>query len=46
MDIAATTALVARVTLAAAFGFSAVAKLAHRAAFVRGLEQFGVPASG
>ena len=46
MDIGATTALVARVTLAAAFGFSAVAKLAHRAAFVRGLEQFGVPASG
>ena len=46
MDVGATTALVARITLAAAFGFSAAAKLGDRAAFVVGLEQFGVPASG
>ena len=46
MDVGATTALVARITLAAAFGFSAAAKLGHRAAFVVGLEQFGVPAPG
>ena len=46
MDVGATTALVARITLAAAFGLSAALKLGHRAAFARGLEQFGVPASG
>src|SRR5258708_27900752 len=46
MDVGATTALVARITLAAAFGFSAAAKLGHGAAFVVGLEQFGVPAPG
>jgi hypothetical protein len=45
VDVGATTALVARITLAAAFGLSAATKLAHRAAFVRGLEDFGVPAS-
>jgi len=46
MDVGATTALVARITLAAAFGLSAALKLGSRAAFARGLEQFGVPASG
>ena len=46
MDVGATTALVARITLAAAFGVSAAVKLGHRAAFARGLEEFGVPASG
>jgi len=46
MDVGATTALVARITLAASFGLSAALKLGHRSAFARGLEQFGVPASG
>jgi hypothetical protein len=46
VDVAATTALVARITLAAAFGLSAAVKIGHRAAFVRGLQEFGVPASG
>jgi hypothetical protein len=45
MDVGATTALVARITLAAAFGLSAATKLAHRSAFARGLEDFGVPGS-
>ena len=43
MDLGATTALVARITLAAAFGLSAATKLGHRSAFARGLENFGVP---
>lgn len=46
MDVGATTALVARITLAAAFALSAALKLRDRAAFARGLEQFGVPGSG
>jgi hypothetical protein len=46
MDVGATTALVARITLAAAFGLSAALKLGHRAAFAKGLKEFGVPASG
>jgi hypothetical protein len=45
MDVGATTALVARITLAAAFGLSAATKLVHRSAFARGLENFGVPGS-
>lgn len=45
MDLGATTALVARITLAAAFGFSAATKLARPAAFARGLKEFGVPGS-
>jgi len=45
VDLGATTALVARVTLAAAFGLSGATKLARREAFARGLENFGVPAS-
>ena len=43
MDLGATAALVARITLAAAFGLSALTKLAHRRDFARGLEDFGVP---
>jgi hypothetical protein len=46
VDLGATTALVARITLAAAFGLSAATKLTHRSAFARGLEKFGVPGSG
>ena len=45
MDVGATFALVARVTLAAAFGYSAVTKLAHRAVFAGALRDFGVPRS-
>jgi hypothetical protein len=44
VDLGATTALVARLTLAAAFGLSAAAKLGRRQAFARALEDFGVPA--
>lgn len=43
MDFAATAAVVARITLAAAFGFSAATKLADRRAFADGLAEFGVP---
>jgi hypothetical protein len=46
MDVGATTALVARVTLAAAFGLSAATKLAAPAGFARALREFGVPAPG
>jgi hypothetical protein len=45
VELGATTALVARITLAAAFGLSATTKLAQRPSFARGLENFGVPAS-
>ena len=43
---AGTLALVARLTLAAAFALSAGAKLARPAAFVASLGEFGVPAPG
>jgi Methylamine utilisation protein MauE len=43
---AGTVALVARLTLAAAFGLSAGAKLARPAAFLVSLGEFGVPAPG
>ena len=46
MELGATTALVARITLAAAFGLSAATKLTRRAEFARGLRNFGIPASG
>jgi len=45
VDLGATTALVARITLAAAFGLSAATKLTQRDAFARALEDFGVPAA-
>ena len=45
MDVGATIALVARITLAAAFALSAATKLAHRKAFADALEDFGVPRS-
>lgn len=45
MELGATTALVARVTLAAAFALSAASKLGNRTAFARGLAEFGVPGS-
>jgi hypothetical protein len=45
VDAGATTALVARITLAAAFALSAGTKLAHRKAFAAALEDFGVPQS-
>ena len=44
--LGATVAVVARITLAAAFGLSAGAKLAHPDAFAAGLKGFGVPAPG
>jgi hypothetical protein len=45
VEIGATAALVARLTLAAAFGMSAVTKLGNRTAFAQGLAEFGVPRS-
>ena len=45
MDLGATIALIARVVLAAAFGLSAVTKLADRPALAQGLADFGVPRS-
>lgn len=45
MDVAATFAVVARITLAVAFGYSAAAKLANQAAFAHALGDFGVPRS-
>jgi hypothetical protein len=45
VDAGATIALVARITLAAAFALSAAGKLAHRKAFAEALEDFGVPRS-
>ena len=44
MDLGATVALVARITLAATFGLSAVTKLADRRGFARALRDFGLPA--
>lgn len=43
MDLEATLALVARITLGAAFASSAGAKLANRTAFAEALADFGVP---
>jgi hypothetical protein len=43
VDLGATIALVARVTLAATFGLSAVTKLADRPGLVRALKDFGLP---
>jgi hypothetical protein len=45
VDLGATIALVARITLAAAFAVSAATKAAHRGAVARGLADFGVPRS-
>ena len=39
-------ALVARITLAAAFALSAGMKFAHRTEFARGVSRFGVPGAG
>ena len=44
MDLGATVALVARITLAATFGLSAATKLADRHGFARALRAFGLPA--
>jgi hypothetical protein len=46
VDLGATIALVARITLAATFGLSAVTKLVDRPGFARALEDFGVPGPG
>ena len=43
MELGATIALVARVTLAATFGLSAATKLVDRPAFARALRDFGLP---
>lgn len=45
MDLGATVALVARITLAATFGLSAATKLVDRSAFARALREFGLPRS-
>ena len=45
MDLGATLALVARITLAATFGLSAATKVAHRPGFARALRDFGLPRS-
>lgn len=45
MDLGATIALVARMTLAATFGLSAATKLRHRPGFARALRDFGLPRS-
>ena len=45
MDLGATIALVARITLAATFGLSAATKVAHRPGFARALRDFGLPQS-
>lgn len=42
MDVGATLVLLARITLAVAFVYSAATKLAHQGAFARGLADFGV----
>ena len=45
MDLGATTALVARIILAATFGLSAATKVADRPGFARALRDFGIPRS-
>ena len=45
MNLGATIALVARITLAATFGLSAAAKVADRRGFARALRDFGLPGS-
>jgi hypothetical protein len=45
VDLGATIALVARITLAATFGLSAATKVAHRPEFARALQAFGLPRS-
>jgi uncharacterized membrane protein YphA (DoxX/SURF4 family) len=45
VDLGATAALVARITLAATFGLSAATKLADRPGFARALKDFGLPRS-
>jgi hypothetical protein len=45
VDLGATVALVARITLAATFGLSAASKLADRPGFARTLREFGLPRS-
>jgi hypothetical protein len=45
VDLGATVALVARITLAATFGLSAATKLADRPGFTRALKDFGLPRS-
>jgi hypothetical protein len=45
VDLGATIALVARITLAATFGLSAVTKLVDRPGFARALQDFGLPRS-
>jgi hypothetical protein len=46
VELGATIALVARITLAAAFGLSAATKLTRPAEFARALAHFGIPAAG
>jgi hypothetical protein len=43
VDLGATIALVARITLAATFGLSAATKMLHRPEFARALRDFGLP---
>ena len=45
MDLGATVALVARITLAATFALSAATKVADRPGFARALQEFGLPRS-
>jgi hypothetical protein len=45
VDLGATVALVARITLAVTFGLSAATKLTDRPAFARALREFGLPRS-
>ena len=45
MDLGATVALVARITLSATFGLSAATKLADRPGFARARGDFGLPRS-
>jgi hypothetical protein len=45
VDFGATAALVARITLAAAFGLSAATKVAAPAELARGLANFGIPSA-
>jgi methylamine utilization protein MauE len=45
VDLGATVALVARITLAATFGLAAATKLVDRPGFARALRDFGLPRS-